>query len=189
MAQIQIDENEYAELKRVADVAQLIGKNPEARARLQEAVAIAAPEQAGPEIRIRKEVTDRIGGLEKTITDFIGEQQKEREERKADEDRRRLENQWLSGRQKLRDAGYNDEGLTKVEELMEKRGIADHEAAMALFERENPPPEPVSTGGSRWNFFDQRDAGNLGLDKLLAGDDEGFLAQALPTALKEGRGG
>jgi hypothetical protein len=131
---------------------------------------------------MRREMTDIASDLKKTVADFIDEQ-------KADRDRHRLENQWLSGRQKLRDAGYNDEGITKVEDFMEKRGVADHEIAMAAFERENPPPKPVATGGTRWNFFDQRDAGNLGLDALMKGDDDGFLAQALPAALKEGRGG
>jgi hypothetical protein len=185
----EIDENEYAEMKRVTDVAQLIGKHPEARALLQQAVALAAPEQAGPEIRIRNEVNTRLSGIEKLLADDRAERQKEREEEKAERDRRNLDRQWLSGRQKLRDAGYNDEGITKVEEFMEKRSVADHEIAMAAFERENPPPEPVATGGTRWNFFDQRDAGNLGLDALMKGDDDGFLAQALPAALKEGRGG
>lgn len=188
MAKIEIDENEYAELKRVAGVAELIGKNPEARVKLQEAVGIAAPDQAGPEIRIRKEVTERLSGIEKKFDEFMSAQAKDREDREADAAKRDLERRWLDGRGVARNAGYTDDGLEKLEAYMEKEGIASHKIAMAAFERENPPPEPIATGNSRWNFFDQRDQGNLGLDKLMAGDDEAFLAEMIPAALKDVRG-
>lgn len=191
MARVEIDENEYAELKRVAEVAQLIGKSPEAVRKLHEAVAIAAPDRAGPEIRIRHEVDEKLSGFEKKFDAFMEAQAKDREEREAEAARRDLEGRWLAGRKKLRDAGYNDDGIQKIEELMEKRGVADHEVAASFFEKENPPPEPAVTGNSRWDFFN---GGSLATDdtligKLMAGDDEAFLASAVPIAIKDARGG
>jgi hypothetical protein len=191
MAKIEIDENEYAELKRVADVAQMIGKNPEARQRLQEAVAIAAPDQAGPEIRIRKEVTERIGGIESKLDEFLAAQKQEREERAADAAKARLENQWSETRRKARDAGYTDEGLEKLEAFMEENGIANHELAIPAFEKLNPPPEPVVTGGSRWNFFEPPADGSDAAMKALmesGGNDESALTALINSGIGHARG-
>ena len=183
----EIDENEYAEYQRLREVASLIQKNPEATRRLQEAVAIAAPDRIGPEIRIRNEMNERLSGIEKLLADDRAERAKEREERQAEESKRELESRWLKGRTALRSAGYNDDGIAKIEELMEQRGVADHEVAAAYFERENPPPDPVVTGGSRWNFFDMP-KDDVSLDALMKGDDEAFLRQAVPAVLKDMRG-
>lgn len=192
MALREIDENEYAELRRVADVAATIGKHPRARTLLQEAVALAVPDQVGPEIRIRNEINERVGGIEKTINDFIAEQKKDREEREATEQRRQLEARWSTSQAVARDAGYVGEGLTKLEEFMERNGIADHELAIPAFERLNPPPEPVSTGSQHFNLFgmQQTDSEQEGdaLQKFMASggqDDEAFLSAVLPIARKE----
>lgn len=191
MAKIEIEESELSNLKRVNDVAALIGKNPKARALLQEAVAIAAPDEAGSEHAIRREFSEQFAGVSKKIDDFIEAQNKEREDRKADEARRELEGRWAKGKGKLREAGYTDEGIAAVEKLMEERGIPDHEAAASLHEKLQPPPEPVVTGGSRWNWFDRNaEAENdVAYKALMSGDDDGWLARSIPQALKEARGG
>ena len=191
MAKVEIEEAELANLRRVNDVAVLLGKNPKTRAVLQAAVAEAAPDQAGSEHYLRNEFSEAIGGVAKKLDDFLEAQKKDREERDAADARRTLENRWLEGRGKLRDAGYTQEGLEAVEKLMEERGIADHEAARALHERLNPPAEPAVTGGSSWNFFDRsaEAANDAAFKALMSGDDEQFLATAIPAALKEARGG
>ena len=189
MATREIDELEYAELKRVEQVAKLIGGNQKAREMLQQAVALAAPDQAGPEIRIRQEVTEKVSGIEKKLDDWMAEQAKDREERQAAEARRDLENRWSASRAKARDAGYTEEGLTELESFMEKNGVADHELAIPAFERLHPPPEPVVSGGSRWNFFDQAaNANDEAMKALMSGNDEQFLGTQIPLALKEVRG-
>lgn len=191
MAKVEIEESELANLKRVNDVAVLIGKNPKARSMLQEAVALAAPEEAGPEHRIRSEFAEALSGIQAELAKDREERAKEKQEREAESARRDLEGRWLAGKKLLRDAGYTDEGIAAVEQLMEQRGIADHEAARALHERLNPPAEPAVTGGSRWNFFDRgaEAANDAAFKALMDGDDETFLATAIPAALKEARGG
>lgn len=191
MAKIEIEESELANLQRVNRVAAEIGKNPKARALLQEAVAIATPDEAGSEHSMRREFSEQFAGVSKKIDDFIEAQNKEREDRKADEARRELEGRWAKGKGKLREAGYTDEGIAAIEKLMEERGIPDHEAAASLHDKLQPPPEPVVTGGSRWNWFDRNaEAENDAAYKaLMAGDDDGWLGRSIPAALKEVRGG
>jgi hypothetical protein len=184
----ELDENQYAEYQRLVEITQLVQKNPKATRMLQEAIAEAAPDRIGPEIRIRNEVNEKLAGIEKMIADERAERAKEREERAAEEAKRDIEGRWLKGRSTLRAAGYNDEGISKIEELMEKRGVADHEVAAAYFERENPPPDPVVTGSQRFSFFDMP-KDDVSLEALMKGDDEGFLRQAIPAALKDVRGG
>jgi hypothetical protein len=191
MAKIEIEETELANLKRVNDVAALVGKHPKARALLQEAVALAAPDEVGPEHRMRSEVNEALSAIREDLRKDREEREKEREERKAEEAKREMERRWVEGRTKARDAGYTAEGLEQLEAFMEKHEVFDHMIAIPAFERENPPPEPVVTGGSRWNFFDVREGAenDAALKDLLSGNDEGFLARAIPSALKEVRGG
>lgn len=191
MAMIEVDELQFAELKRISDAANLIGADPGRRARLQELLAEAAPDKVGDVPILRREVKEAVAGIEKKFDDFIAEQKKEREERTAAEERGKLEGRWMTSRAKAREAGYNtDEALTALEDFMEKNGVADHELAMPAFERLHPPPEPVVSASSRWNFFDQMEGATGEANKaLLEGRDEAFLAAMLPAALKEGRGG
>lgn len=190
MATVEIDESELANLRRVNDVAVRIGKNAKARALLQEAVAEAAPEEAGPEHRIRTEFSEALTSIREDLSKDREERAKEKQEREADAAKRALETRWMSGRTSLREAGYTQEGIDAVEQLMEQRGIADHEAARALHERLNPPAEPAVTGGSRWNFLDRaaEATSDSAFKALMSGDDETFLATAIPAALKEARG-
>ncbi len=157
---------------------------------LQQAVALAAPDQAGPEIRIRAEMTEKLSGIEKMLADDRAERAAEKAEREAAEARSKLEGRWVESRTKARDAGYTEEGLQQLEEFMEKNGVADHSLAIPAFERLHPPPEPVVSGGSRWNFFDQATPnGDAVLKNFMdSGNDEAFLAATLPQALKDVRG-
>lgn len=188
MAKIEVEESEFQNLQRVATVATAIGKDPERRRRLQELAAEAMPDEAGDLPIIRRE----IATFQQTIRDEL-KADREARAKKEDEEAatratRDLEQKWVSGRSRLREDGYTDEGLEKLEGWMEKHGVADHKIAAAAYERENPPPPPVETGGSSWNFFDQRDNPESGLEMLLKGDDEAFLRKQIDTSLKEVRG-
>ena len=187
MANVEIDETELAGLRRYAQLADKVAKHPDARKLMQQAALLAAPEEVGPEPRIRQEVTEGLDAI--------------RAELKADRDARdkrdteqaeaaritRLNSQWAETRGQARAAGYTDEGLTQLEEWMEKRGVADHTIAMPAFERENPPPDPVMTGGQRWNFFDQP-KDDISLKPLFEGNEDAFLGPAINSALKDVRG-
>lgn len=189
MPTIEVDEAtlaNFGEMQRVWAIAGRIAGEPKARELMQQAVLIAAPDAAGPEARIREEVKAREAGLEKKLDEFMAAQAEEKRAREAETAKQRLEQDWLEGRGKARRAGYQGESLENLEKFMEDRGIADHEIAISHFERMNPPPPPSITGGSRWNFFEApKDAPDM--QKLLAQDYEGFLAEAIPAALRDVR--
>ena len=198
MPKVEIEEAELANLRESAsqkrrydDIMQLIDKNPSARAKLQAAVAEGAPEHAGPYHKLREEFTEGIASIGKKMDEFMEAQAKAVETRKEEDARNALERRWIDGRVKAREQGYTAEGLTALEEFMEKNGIADHELAIPAFERINPPPEPVVTGGAGWNWFDRAAEAeeDAAYKALMEGRDDEFLARTIPAALKEGRGG
>ena len=176
---------------RIQTAMRKLGEIPAARDAMQKLIADHLPEMAGPEAMARKFTNEALDGMRADLAKEREERAAEKATREADDAKRDMERRWLAGRATLRDDGYTQEGIDAVEQLMEKRGIADHEAARALHEKLNPPPEPVVTGGTRWNFFDRAEelAGKEAYDALMSGNDEKFLAYAIPAALKEVRNG
>jgi hypothetical protein len=84
---------------------------------------------------------------------------------------------------------YTDEAVVALGQFMGRNNLTDIETAMVEFERQNPPPEPVVSGATNWNFFAQRDNGaDTAYQMLLKGDDEGFLRVSIPAAIESVRG-
>jgi hypothetical protein len=89
------------------------------------------------------------------------------------------------GRDRLRSAGYTEEGIGEVERMMKSQGIADYQTAADLYERANPPPEMVASTSSRWGIQSR----DLPFDTLMQDPfGDSFLDQAIPTVLREVRG-
>lgn len=187
MANVEIDESELANLRRVAQAAEVVSKHPKARAMMQEAVALAAPDMVGPETRLRSEFSEGLASLKDELRADREAREKHESDREEKESLSRLEGRWAKGRALARESGYDGEGLDALENWMQKEGVADHRIAIPAFERENPPPEPLMTGGTRWNFFDQP-KDDISLKPLFEGNDDAFLGPAIAAALKEARG-
>ena len=189
----EVDEIEYAQTQRLNKILEVVNKNDAARAKLQEALEIALPpEEVGPEIRMRKEVNGRLDAFEKKIDEFLSAQTAAAEKRTTDDATKALESRWLQGRAKLRDQGWMDDGIEKLEKMMEDKGIASHEDASIIYERLNPPPKPEMTGGSRWNFFDQAQDGSAvaaAYKNLMDGNEEAFLGTMVNQAINDVRNG
>lgn len=189
MPMTEIDETELHNLRGLQQVLAQIEKHPEARALAQKAVSIAAPDRAGPEVKIRSEFDERFSKVEGMITSFVDEQKKTAAERETAAQRAALEARWMEGRATIRKSGYTGEGLEAVEKLMEERGIADHEAGVALFERQNPPPAPLISGGNRWDWAAPDTKNTPDLKPLYDGNEDAFLGPAIANAIKEVREG
>lgn len=58
---------------------------------------------------------------------------------------------------RLKTAGYTDDGLGAIKQLMVERRIADPEAAAALFDRQNPKVDnrPAAWEPDSWNFHER----------------------------------
>ena len=186
---VEIDETELANLRRVATIADRVAKHPKARALMQQAVAEAAPEQVGPETRIRQEFDEKFEALRAELSEDRKARNELAAEREKAEQRAGLERRWTDGRRFAREQGYTEDGLKPLEDFMEKNGIADHKIAIPAFERENPPPPQVMTGGSRWNFFEQGadPQADADLRPLFEGREEQWLGGQIQRALADVR--
>jgi hypothetical protein len=187
MANVEIDENELASLRRYAQVADKMAKHPEARKLVQQAALLADPDSVGPEPRIRAEVADAMSAIRDELKADREARAKEGAEQAERERTQSLERRWAAGRAKARERGFTDEGMSALEDWMIKHEVADHEIAIPAFERENPPPEPVMTGSQGWNFFDTQSKEDVSLKPLLEGNEDAFLGPAIQTALRDVR--
>ena len=162
MALIEVDGDEFAKLQAELNGARnsktlldKLGANPKTRQKVLSLMKEADPSLAIPEIDAAQPVLDDIKALReelaaerKAAADEKAKQAKEQEEREtaADIDR---------GRQLLRKRGYQDEGIAKIEEIMQQRRIPDYEAAALILEQTQPKDEPVipSNMGRSFDMF------------------------------------
>jgi|SRR5215469_7155457 len=190
MPNIEVDETEFLNNRKLSELVGKMLKNPEARRRVLEAQKIIDPNTVIPEIDSAKPVHDAVTALgdkfDKALAEIREERTKEKEEKRLEE----LKGQWRSGQQFLREHGYNEEGIKKVEELMEARGIASHEDAAKIFEFDNPPPPPSTPAGSgSFNLFDVQDKTDDFKELLQSkGNSESVLRKMTDAAIAEVRG-
>lgn len=132
-----------------------LGMNPKTRMGMQRLIKEIEPDRVIPELDAAQPVLDELKALreqiaakEKADTDKEVARAKESEER---ETAQRLE----SGRALLRSKGYQKEGIEKIEKLMVDRSLPDFDAAMALFERDQPKDNPAipSSLNRSWDFL------------------------------------
>lgn len=75
----------------------------------------------------------------------------------------------------LRKQGYTDEGISKIEEIMQAKGINDPEVAAAVFDKTNPPAKPKLPGMSSPTFgsdiFGAQGASKEDLELLTSNPD------------------
>jgi len=190
MPEITVDETEFLNNKKLSELVGKMLKNPDSRRRVLEAQKIIEPNTVIPEIDSAKPVYDAVTALGDKFDAVVNELREERTREKEDARLAKLQNQWKAGQEFLRDHGYNDAGIKKVEELMEARGIASHSDAAKIFEFDNPPPPPTTPAGSgSFNLFDVQDKGD-DFKELLAtrGNSESVLRKMTDAAIAEVRG-
>jgi len=156
MAKIEVDEEQWNLGQRTLATMRKIASKPENARALEAMHKGIDPSVSTPLADADKVANERVSSLEKQIADMKKEHD---DERKKDEEERAqglLKSKWEMGRQKLRDQGYSDTAIEKIEkEIMEKEGIVNHEAAAAYWEKQNPPPPPAMPGGvGPWNFLE-----------------------------------
>jgi hypothetical protein len=156
MPKIEVDEEQWNAAQRTLGIVRKIASNPE-NARVIEAMHKKIdPNVATPLSDADRIANERVTGLEKQLADMKKEQE---DARKKDEEERTVlasKGRWEAGRQKLREQGFSDAAIDKIEkEIMEPKGMIDHEDALVLYEKKNPPPAPIMPGSSgAWNFLE-----------------------------------
>ena len=107
--------------------------NPETRRQTQMMVKKINPKASIPEIDAALPVMAELQKTNKVV-----------EELRAELMKRDVQSEISKSHKSLRNKGYSDDGIEKIEKLMTDRGIADYEAASALFDRMNPAPSPTA---------------------------------------------
>ena len=183
MAKVEIDETELATYRQVFSAVRQGLANPKTRPKLLEVQAELTPEAVSPEVTFRSSLDE----LKTEVLSEIGKLREETAKDKADREERdsrsQLNARWAESQMAARTAGYTAEGLEKLERFMEEHGVADHRIAIPAFEKENPPAQPVSTGGQRWDFFGAKETRPPDLNALLEGNEDAFMSQAIGEAL------
>ena len=144
MATVEIDEAELAQLKTLQSNAQRWMSNPDARRKVLEAQKLIDPNAAIPELDAAKPINEALEKLNNRFSEVEKKLTEDMESREKAAKLNELNSRWESGRVKLRGEGYTEDGIKKIEELMEKEGIANHEAGAAYFDKLNPPDMPVT---------------------------------------------
>jgi len=156
MAKIEVDEEQFNLGQRTLQTMRRIAAKPENARALEAMHKGVDPSVATPLADADKIANARVADLEKQIADMKKEQDDERKKTETERAQGLLKSQWETGRQKLIDQGFSPAAIDKLEkEVMEPKGIVDHEIAAAWWEKQNPPPPPAMPGGvGPWNFME-----------------------------------
>lgn len=189
---IEIDETELSGLKSLQATVQKWMANPAARRKVLEAQKALDPNIVIPELDAAKPLEAALSEMDKKLSALDERLSKDADERAKAKTISELTSCWEKGRGELRTQGYTDEGLTKIEKLMEERGIADHDAGAALFDRLNPPEVPIAPQNSGFDVLMNNFASN-GTDessrKALFDNPDAWLNGEISRTLGEARNG
>lgn len=196
MTMVEIDETQLAANTQLRDyVAKLMSK-PESRRKMQEAQKLLNPDTVIPELDAAQPVLQAVQAVEKRFDDYRKEQEEKETKRTKDEQDNALKGKWSRGQSAAEQAGYKGDGLKKLEEFMQEKGIFDHELAIPAFERIHPPAQAAIPNGSmgQWNFFEQpkEDEGGDKFMKAMMeskGEDDSALRAVINQTLSDDRSG
>jgi hypothetical protein len=152
-----------------------LGMNPKTRLGVQRLIKEVEPDRIIPELDAAQPVLDEMKALREQLAERDKKEQEREAKRADDEEKRETARRLESGRALLRGKGYQKEGIEKIEAIMVERNIPDYDAAMALWERDQPKDNPAipSSLNRSWDF-------------LMPGEDDKDTIAAV--SLPKGRG-
>jgi hypothetical protein len=150
---IEVDETQLASLQNTAKIVQGMLKNPKTRRKVLEAYKEFDPSAAVPELDVTEPVVARMNNLEGAVIEFMKKEREDREKERTESQLERIRQEAQQGRQMLAERGYTPEGISKLEEFRNTKGLVDYNDAVRLWELDNPPPA-VAEPNSGMNFFD-----------------------------------
>lgn len=183
----EIDDAQLAAFQNVDAFVRRGLQNPKTRRKLLEIQKTLNPDTAIPELDESDPLHEKIAALDKKIDDFAEGLTKRDTERAEEVRLAEMRGKWEAGQAFARKKGYADEGLKKLETFMEQHGIANHEHAIPFFEKQNPPPVPAVSSGTRWDFFGPQTSETPDLKKLYDGQEEAFLNETIADTLNRVR--
>ena len=132
-----------------------LGKNPKTRSTLLRLMKEDNPELAIPELDAAQPVLDEVKALRERLDAKEKKEQEDAAKLAKEASEREAAQAIEHGRALLQRKGYQKEGVEKIEEMMKARNLPDYEAAMALFERDQPRDAPAipSNLNRSWDFL------------------------------------
>lgn len=155
MPKVELDEEDVRRYGRLEQAVNTLWANPKARELIQQAQKIVDPNAKTPDLDARKAMLEPVEQVQKEFRDYVAKTEGEKAEAAKNQRLTEIQTRHASGIAELRRQKYTDEGIKKIEALMEEKGILDPLDAAAIFERSNPPPVPMtpsSNGVGGWNF-------------------------------------
>ena len=188
---VEVDEDEWNRRSQLTNIASRIYANPKARLLLEQAQKVVDPNAPTPAIddftaaqQPFNALKDEIAALKKQVADREAET-------KIAESAAATKRMQDEGFAALRQQHYTTEGLAAVEKLMTEKGILDPRDAAILFERNNPPQQVATPGGSGgWNFLEGVQDNEADLKRLIdtKGESEPLLNKMINESLADARG-
>ncbi len=193
MPKIEVDEEDFLRNEKLRKTVQAMMAKPSSAKLLKLAEKEIDPTVVHPELEVENMVNDRVGKVEKSVTDAIAELRADREKEKSERNLERIQGSIESGIARLRASeGLTDEGEKALREMMTKKGIMDVDDAWAVFLRHNPPPPPAAPASGR--MFDVISAAQSGNDEFIKGmieargDNQQLVDKVAWDAINEVRG-
>jgi hypothetical protein len=191
MAKVEIDESVWANTAAVeAAVSQMLA-HPKARKMLLQARKEADPKAVIPELDAAEPINSELAEMRRMLAEDRAAREAEKAAAAADREAQKFQRDWDRQKSRLRDAGWQDQGIDKVEKFAAENGIGDLTIAADAWEKRNPPPEPATPNGTgSWNFFDaptQEDEKFMKAMIESRGDDERALDSEIRASLTEFR--
>lgn len=167
----EIDDSQLETLQRGFALLQKLSTNPKTQRAFEGVLKLDNPElQTTDDLAasVAKPYLDKVEAVASSIEDRL--KALDEREAKAKDAQELRETDEAFGR--LRTAGYQDDGIDKIKQLMVERRIADPEAAAALFDRQNPKVDnrPSAWEPDSWNYHEN--AVDNDMDGLLKNPDK-----------------
>ena len=150
------------------------------------------PQASTPELDAKEEIRAEFAPVLAKVSELEAQLAAEKAAREADKQLQEFSGSWNKQKAALRKAGWNDEGIEKIEAHAQERGIADLEVAAAHFEKINPPPQIAAPSYGTFDFTSTTDEDNVNFKKLMEAGMDGDPAverDMVARALADARGG
>lgn len=189
---VEVDERQLAYLRNTEQTVKALLRNPKTRGPILAAYKAHNPNAAIPEIDTRQMMAQGFQQIRKEIGDFINSERTARQTKETQETLDRLKEAVENGRQMLRSRGYTDEGIKKVEEFRDAKGLLEYEDAVKLYEVDNPPAQISDNMGamSMFNSVIAQDDSNEFHKRLFdsMGEDSGAVEREALNTIRDMRG-
>lgn len=188
---IEVDETVFLAQNNVTQLVNEMLQHPEGRKLVQQATKAVRPNTVIPELDAKNDVQGEMDKMRAEQTAFLAKVAADREAELADKKQNDFKAGWDRQKDSLRNKGWLDDGVDKVEAFALEHGISDLSIAADAYEARMPAPEPVTPSGfGGFDIFQPPGEDDTAMKALLEsrGEDPHALNKLINEALGDIRG-